>query len=151
MSRENRPSACGAAVHVRPGLFEVPADAGGAPSLLGTRCQECGKHFFPRRARCGVCFSRRVTDVRLARRGQLQSATAVRMAPTEYRGEVPYALGQVRLPEGVLVLAQLTGKDPGSWRIDEPVELTIEPIFTREDGTQVLGYRFRPPSASPPS
>jgi uncharacterized OB-fold protein len=85
-----------------------------------------------------------VIGVRLSRTGRVESATAVRMAPTEYLGEVPYALGQVRLPEGVLVLAQLTGKDPGSWQVDEPVELVVEPIFVREDRTAVLGYRFRP-------
>lgn len=144
MSADDRPSACSASVHVRPGLFEVTDDPAGAPCLLGTRCEECGKHFFPRRARCATCFSRRVIGVRLSRTGRVESATAVRMAPTEYLGEVPYALGQVRLPEGVLVLAQLTGKDPGSWQVDEPVELVVEPIFVREDRTAVLGYRFRP-------
>ena len=104
-------------VPIRPGLFEVPKGPGAEPYLIGTRCLDCGRSFFPRRARCAVCFSRSVVDGPLSRRGRIESATAVRQAPVEYRGDVPYALGLVRLPEGVLVHAPLTGKDPGGWQL----------------------------------
>ena len=110
-------------VPIRPGLFEVPKGPGAEPYLIGTRCLDCGRSFFPRRARCAVCFSRSVVDGPLSRRGRIESATAVRQAPVEYRGDVPYALGLVRLPEGVLVHAPLTGKDPGGWQLEDEVEL----------------------------
>jgi len=130
-------------VPIRPGLFEVPEEPGAEPYLIGTRCLDCGRSFFPRRARCAVCFSRSVVDGPLSRRGRIESATAVRQAPVEYRGDVPYALGLVRLPEGVLVHAPLTGKDPGGWQLEDEVELVIEPIHTRADGTEILAYKFR--------
>jgi uncharacterized protein len=137
--------ACGGGqIPIRPGLFELPRGSWAEPHLIGTRCLDCGMSFFPKRACCAVCFSRSsVVDGPLSRRGRIESATAVRQAPVEYRGEVPYALGLVRLPEGVLIHAPLTGKDPGAWQLGDEVELVIEPIHTRADGTEILAYKFR--------
>jgi len=50
-------------VPVKTGYFTVPEDPATPPRLLGTRCDDCGEHFFPRRAVCAKCLSRRTSDV----------------------------------------------------------------------------------------
>src|SRR5438034_1368021 len=49
----------GARVAVKPGYFTVPDDPAEPPRLLGSRCLDCGEHFFPRRAICAKCMSER--------------------------------------------------------------------------------------------
>src|SRR2546428_13759788 len=66
-----------ARVAVKPGYFTVPDDPTEPPRLLGSRCLDCGEHFFPRRAICAKCMSERTEDVLLGPRGRLFSYTFV--------------------------------------------------------------------------
>src|SRR5207248_2029241 len=52
-------------VPVKAGYFTVPDDPADPPRLLGTRCLDCGEHFFTRRAICAKCMSERTEDVLL--------------------------------------------------------------------------------------
>ena len=63
----------GARVPVKDGYFTVPDDPAEPPRLLGSRCDDCGEHFFPRRAVCAKCLSERMADVLLGPRGTLYS------------------------------------------------------------------------------
>src|SRR5213595_2163806 len=88
-----------ARVPVKPGYFTVPDDPTEPPRLLGSRCLDCGEHFFPRRAICGKCMSERTEDVLLGPRGRLFSYTFVHFPlfgsmRVEYIG---YGVGQVVL------------------------------------------------------
>jgi hypothetical protein len=47
----------------------------------------------------------------------------------------------VELPEGLQVLGMLTGCALDDIRIDTPVELTLEALYTDEEGRDVLTYK----------
>ena len=64
-------------VPIKAGYFTVPDDPAEPPRLLGSRCEDCGEHFFPRRAVCAKCLSERTADVLLGPRGTLYSYTFV--------------------------------------------------------------------------
>ncbi len=128
------------AVFLRPGLFEV--DAAGAAHLVGVRCEGCGARFFPRRRVCARCLSREMTTVPLSTRGTLYTYTTVHQSTPEFA--TPYLLAYVDLPEGVRLLAQLSGVQPGEARIGMPLELRVEPVRTTPEGRRVLGYRLHP-------
>src|SRR5206468_2676194 len=66
-----------ARVPVKPGYFTVPDGPVEPPRLLGSRCRDCGEHFFPRRAICAKRMSERTEDVLLGPRGTLFSYTFV--------------------------------------------------------------------------
>jgi uncharacterized OB-fold protein len=135
------------AVPVQPGLFEYPPPKGLAPSLLGNRCNHCGKTFFPKRAICPECFNAGVmVEIELERQGVIYASTVVRMSsPTGIKA--PYAYGYVDLPASQLrVFALFTGAEAGSFVPGQEVELVLEPISTDAEGNAVIGYKFRPVS-----
>ena len=102
--------------------FEI-SEAGprGEISLIGSRCPDCGSHWFPTRTSCSRCFGRNLRRVELTRLGRVARFTIVRQAPQGYFGPVPYVLGDVTLDDGVSVLTNLVGKAVGEWRIGDLV------------------------------
>jgi uncharacterized OB-fold protein len=138
---------------------QVPAIDGwfvseGAPALLGTRCTGCGTYFFPpERSFCRnpACASTSLHDVELSRRGKVWSFSVNHYAaPAPYVGKdpfEPYTVVAVELQaEQMVVLGQLAeGIDPATLEIGQEVEVTIEPLFTDEDGEHIV-WKWRPVS-----
>lgn len=74
-------------------------------SLVGIRCQACRATFFPAADRCPRCATKSVTEVALATHGTVEACT----------GGDGWSIGEVRLDDGVLVMARLAGEPaPGS-------------------------------------
>ncbi len=124
----------------RPAELEIDPD--GTGHLLGSRCRVCDAHFFPIREACAGCLSDEMETVRLSARGTLYTFTVVRQSTPAF--EVPYVLGYIDLPEGVRVMGQIAGCEPGELRIGQSLVLNVEPFGEAVDGSQPMGYRFRP-------
>lgn len=140
------PSSTRASVPVVDGLFDVQ---GGAPALVGAKCARCGTHYFPRRARCSnpLCAGAAAEPVRLSPHGTLYSYSVQAYRPPPLFGMepwAPYAIGLVDLPEGVRVMAMLTGATPDSHRIGSLMELRLEPLRVDAEGREVLTWKFAP-------
>ena len=94
---------------------------------------------------CGHCQSSELEEVELSRNAKIYSYSVVtQRPPVYYKGEVPYALGFVELPEGIRIETLFTGCDPDSLRVGMDVEMVIEKLHEEEDGTEVMAYKFRP-------
>ncbi len=126
----------------RPGELEVRPDGSG--NLLGSRCPECGAHFFPVRAACSGCLNNDLETVRFSTTGTLYTYSIVHQSTPAF--EVPYVLGYVDLPEGVRVMGQIGGVDADDLSIGMTLVLTLEPFGEDEDGEPLTGFRFRPPA-----
>ncbi|MDL5155603.1 Zn-ribbon domain-containing OB-fold protein [Actinomycetospora termitidis] len=113
------------------------------PRLLGSRCSACGTTTFPPRGFCPGCRSgAELETVPLTTEGRICSFTVVRQAPPGV--EVPYVLAQVDLPsDEVRLMATVVGVAPERVALDQPVALELHPVGTADDGTTLLGYRFR--------
>lgn len=129
------------------GLF----DAGEEVRLLGSKCSECGSVFFPRRGYCRnpACSRDPLVDVRLSRQGQLHTLTVQHyMGPAPFKLDpalLPYTVVLVDLPEGVRVMGMLKeGLDPEKLRIGMPMEVTAGRLYEREDGAEVIVWKFQP-------
>lgn len=131
-------------IPIAPGLFTLPSSEGEEAHLIGSRCNACAEVFFPKRVICAKCFSGDIEEVPLSRRGKVYTFTVVRQAPPQYEGPIPYVLGHVELPEGVLVPAAITGIDPESVKTGLDVELVIEKLKDDPDGNEVMTYKFKP-------
>jgi uncharacterized OB-fold protein len=127
-----------AARPVHDGLFTTEP-----PALLGTRCDSCSRHTFPRASTCPYCGSESVRDVTLSSEGALWGWTTVTAPPPGYRGEVPFGFGIVELPEGVRVVTRLALPDD-SYEPGLPVSLRIVPLHTDDDGAEVVTWEFGP-------
>jgi uncharacterized OB-fold protein len=129
---------------VRAGLFRD----GDAPVLLASRCTRCGQVLFPRADGCTYCSADAPEPVELAGPGTLWSWTAVTAPPPGYRGEVPFGVGVVELPEGVRIIGRLTESDPAALTAGQQMELRVVPLHTDDEGNDVVTYAFAPVASS---
>ena len=84
--------------------------------LLLQHCQTCGKlNMYPRHA-CPHCQSTALDWQRSRGTGVLHSFTVLRAgAPLGFEKDLPYAVGVVKLDEGVQLLARLFPDADGNW------------------------------------
>jgi uncharacterized OB-fold protein len=133
-------------VPLKPGYFTVPDDPQAPAVLLGTRCRDCGEHFFPRRAICAKCLSEATSDVELSPEGTIYSFTFVHFplfGSTNLEHFEGYGVGQVDLPEGVRIQAPLAGKRE-EFHVGQRVRLELEKLREDDAGRDVMIVRFRP-------
>ena len=109
------------------------------------RCTGCGRVFFPPRTVCGGCRGREFDKTTLGSEGTLETFTIIRVAPSGFTDQTPYAVGIVSLPEGVKVTAQIVDGDPEDLKIGDRVKLEFRRV--RQDGESGIlcyGYKFVP-------
>jgi hypothetical protein len=84
--------------------------------LMIQHCNNCGKPNMYPRYRCPFCQSNDLEYVEAEGTGTLLTYTVVRaVPPAGFEDDLPYALGAVRLSEGVQLLARLEPEDDGDW------------------------------------
>ena len=120
-------------------------------TLIGFRCNECGVTVFGPATFCQSCTSFEVEPADLGSSGTLYSYTIVRIPPAGWPGNVPYILGQVELPSGPQVLAEVIDCDQSDLNIGMPVELAIRAVASAEGGAEKLVYKWRPATPGTPS
>ena len=128
---------------------------GGRPSLIGSRCADCGEVYFPSAANCTRCLGTRLEPHDLGSSGVLWSWTIQGFCPKPpyNSGETadsfrPYGVGYVEMACGIKVESRLTVADPASLRIGMPMALTIAAYRIAEDGKQVSTFAFEPSGES---
>jgi uncharacterized OB-fold protein len=113
------------------------------------RCTGCGHVHFPPRTVCRKCRGREFEKTTLGHEGTLETFTVIRVAPSGFTDQSPYAVGIVALPDGVKVTAQIVDCDPGDLKIGDRVRLEFRRV--RQDGEAGIlcyGYKFVPVRAS---
>ena len=134
-------------VPLKPGYFTIPDDPNDPPRLLGSKCNTCGEHYFPKRAICAkpACLSEDVVDADLGPRGTLYSYTFVHLplfGSSNMEHAEGYGVGQVDLTQGPRVQLPLAGKQ-GDFKIGQTMEAELD-VMREEAGSDVVIVRFRP-------
>jgi hypothetical protein len=106
--------------------------------LIGSVCEQCGNHWFPKRKVCPNCMSDRLADTELSRIGEVYSFTKLHV--TSKRFTPPLCIAYVDFPEGVRVCGQVEGD---SVEIGTKVEVTYGQIRQEPDGSPVYSYKFK--------
>jgi uncharacterized OB-fold protein len=132
------------------GWFTLDPDQ---PTLLGSRCQQCGTLAFPKAATfCGnpACSGQEFDEVPLSRRGRIWSFTDARYQPPppflpRTDPFEPFAIAAVELEaEKLVVLGQVVpGVSVDDLRVGQEVELTLGTLYS-EDGTDYLVWQWQP-------
>lgn len=84
--------------------------------MMIQNCSDCGKpNMWPRYA-CPHCQSENLDWVESSGKGLLHSFCVLRQgAPEGFEDDLPYAIGVVKLDEGVQILARLEPNAPDDW------------------------------------
>jgi uncharacterized protein len=84
--------------------------------LLLQKCESCQRHIMYPKHRCPFCQSAELGWEPASGAGVLHSIAIQRVgAPTGFEQDLPYAVGVVKLAEGVQMLARLAPDEDGSW------------------------------------
>jgi uncharacterized OB-fold protein len=113
--------------------------------LLGTLCRQCGAHFLGSVPFCQNCTSNDLDPVELSKEGTLYSYTIVRVPPAGWQGSVPYALGQVELPEGPHVISEVVECPFEQLKVGMKLELALVVGSEDAEGTQMVVYKWQRP------
>ena len=93
---------------LRPHIFRVPDDPAQEPYLIGSRCRECGEHFFPVRRVCLACGTETLEEAPLSGKGKVYTYTVARQQLPGAYVQVPYAIAVVTLEEGCSIHTVVT-------------------------------------------
>ncbi len=120
--------------------------------LIGSRCADCGAVVFPAQTRCPGCSGPNMAEHLLPRSGTLVTYTVQSFFPGEgYLGDPatfePYGVGLVQLGDEVRVESRLTEADPDRLEFGMPLELTIVPLATDDEGDEIVTFAFAPAQA----
>ncbi|MDP7982805.1 MAG: Zn-ribbon domain-containing OB-fold protein [Conexivisphaerales archaeon] len=107
--------------------------------VLTTRCRSCGELYFPPQSFCTRCGSEDMEWVELSGEGELLTFTVIKAKPTSFSHYGDYTVGIARMPEGVNVLAWVSG-DPGKLRVGTRVRLRV----VRREPEDYLTYELQP-------
>jgi uncharacterized OB-fold protein len=131
---------------VDPQRLKLTSHDGARGVLLGLRCRDCGVYMFGAAIFCQACTSGNLQLVEFGHRGVLYSYTVVRVPPAGWPGPVPYILGEVELPEGPHVLAEVVDCPESDPKIGMPVELVLQPVQPDASQEAIMVYKWRPAS-----
>ena len=95
--------------------------------IMATRCNRCGKLYFPPRADCPDDLSTDMTWEQLSGRCKLVTYTTAYFAPTGFENDLPYTIALAQCEEGVNVYALLS-KDIKENEIQISMALRLTPL-----------------------
>ena len=111
----------------------------------GAKCKECGKVFFPPRLICPGCKSREFEKIQLKKEGKLLTYTIIRVPPSQFVDQAPYAMGVVELADGVKLLTQIADCDLEKIDIGMKVRVEFRKIYDEGNaGIICYGYKCVP-------
>jgi len=115
------------------GVVSFTSDAKVAPlvdylekgKVMMTKCQKCGRAFFPPKADCPRCVSSNVEWLEISSIGTLLTFTVVNYGPSGFENDTPYTLGIAEFEEGVKVLGRVSREiSPEDIKVGMRVKLT---------------------------
>jgi uncharacterized OB-fold protein len=128
------------------GLFTWPAST---PSLIGSRCTDCGEHAFPSQGACRACSGQNMASADLGSEGTLWTWTVQSFMPkTPYHTDEtpetfrPYGVGYVELACGLKVESRLKENTPDELKIGMPMKLEIITVRKDDEGSDLLTFQF---------
>ena len=116
---------------------------GDEPHLVANQCTSCGARFFDRRNACAACEADEWKQVPIATAGIVKAYTIVSMAAPGV--PVPFVAAVVDC-DGTSVRGNLLEVEPDDQHVQlgMKVELTTTSVGTDSEGTEAVGFGFRP-------
>jgi uncharacterized OB-fold protein len=113
------------------------------PHLVAHECTQCGARFFDRRNACASCENDQFKQVDIATSGEVKAFTIVSMAAPGV--PVPFVAAVIDC-DGTSVRGNLIDveADDKHVQLGMKVELATTSVGTDSEGTEAVGFGFRP-------
>jgi uncharacterized OB-fold protein len=117
-------------------------------NLIGAKCGNCGRLYFPPRTVCPVCHRKSIGKMepfKLKGNGEVLSFSVVHDAPSQFELQKPYVMAIVQMEEGIRLTGQIIDCEPADLKIGMKVHTTFRKLG--EDGPSGVinyGYKFVP-------
>ena len=113
--------------------------------MEAAKCTECGNIHFPKRIVCPQCGSKTFDLFNLSGKGKLVTYTIIRVAPSGFTDQSPYAVGIVELEEKIRIMGQITDCDPEKIKIGDSMTTQFRRINEEgKTGMIMYAYKFVP-------
>lgn len=106
------------------------------------QCKKCGKICFPPRLICPACKSKEFETINLNRTGKVLTYTIIRVPPSQFKDEAPYAMGIVELDGGGRINTQIVDCDFDKIKVGMNVKMEFRRIQA-EGEAGVIGYGYK--------
>ena len=106
------------------------------------KCKGCGAVWFPPRLICAECGKREFEQVILSNTGKVKTFTVIRVAPSEFTDEAPYAIGVVELDDGVVIQCQIVDCLPEDLKTGMPVKIEFRKV-KQEGHAGIINYGYK--------
>jgi uncharacterized protein len=113
------------------------------PHLVANECTSCGARYFDRRNACASCENDEFKKVDIATQGEVKAFTIVSMAAPGV--PVPFVSAIIDC-DGTSVRGNVIDVEPDDQHVSlgMKVELATTSVGTDDDGTEAVGFGFRP-------
>lgn len=112
--------------------------------LMGSKCRKCGKVHLPPRPLCNDCYSDEFDWVELSPYGTLLTYTVIYVAPPQFQGMAPYAVGIVQLENGLKIPGMIRGLTPEQLKVGLMLTIDFGACAATEPWPQWPRYYFKP-------
>jgi len=112
--------------------------------LMGGKCKKCGKIHLPPRPMCDKCLSKEMEWTEMPQKGKLMTYTIIHVAPTQFQGMAPYAVGIVELENGVRMPGMIRAT-PEQIKIGMPLTIDFGECVATQPWPQWPRYFFKQP------
>ncbi|GAB6055464.1 Zn-ribbon domain-containing OB-fold protein [Methanobacterium alkalithermotolerans] len=114
-------------------------------NLIGSKCLQCNKVFFPLRIVCPECRRKgKLENIKLSGKGKVYSYSVINTPTDEFKEIAPYAVAIVELDEGAKVTTQIVDCGPEDIQIGDEVEMVFRKIREQgDDGVISYGFKFK--------
>ncbi len=116
-------------------------------NMIGRRCGNCGKVFFPPRDICPKCRRAsmgKMEKIKLTGRGTVVSYTEVHEGLPSFQMQIPYTMAIIELDEGARITGQIVDCSNGDVIIGSKVEAVFRKLGEEgRSGIIYYGYKFK--------
>lgn len=111
--------------------------------IIGSRCNNCSKLFFPYVRNCKACNSTNIVDEEMSKTGKLLSYTYLFETTNEFSHQIPILFGLIELENGVRLISQITDYQDRDVQIGKNVKAVFRKIREDDKSSQIhYGYKF---------
>jgi uncharacterized protein len=114
-------------------------------NLIGSKCSQCGKVFFPKRVLCPECRRKgKIEDMKFNGDGKIHTYSVIHTPTDDFKTLAPYVVAIIELDEGAHITSQIVDCDINNVEIGDKVEMVFRKIKEEgEDGVISYGYKFK--------